>query len=457
MTTEPASVLVVDRESEAVKSLVARLRADGHPVAWARDGESALNALDGAPPEAVVCALRAPRIDGLAVLRRALERDPAACVVLVADGPFDAAAADAMRRGAHDVLERPVRPARLAAALARGAERRRLLERVAHLEARLDERFGPARIEARSRAMRRVVEQIRHLGPSRAAVAIAGEPGSGRTLVAQAIHQAGPRRDGPFVVLDCGAVPADLLAGELFGREVAGGPPRRGALETADGGTLLLVDVAALPAGAQMQMLHMLQTRSVERVGGAVARRADVRLVVAGERDLDAEVAAGRLRQDLDERLGAVRVRVPPLRERREDIPPLVARFIREANASRHRRVSGISNGALERLVRHDWPGNVRELRAVVDDMVEQASGRRRLDLSDLPVALRRGGGGALEVAVGMTADEAGRHLLMATLEHAAGDKTRAARMLGIGLRTLYRRLERYGLARSRPRARPPA
>jgi DNA-binding NtrC family response regulator len=444
-------VLMVGRESDGARALVAILRGSGLEVAWARDGEGALNALDQIEPAGLVCELHAPRIDGMTVLRRALGRNPEVCAVLVADDPTSDAAVEAFRRGAYDVQPRPPAPERLLAVMRRGLAHQTLIRRLAEAESRLDERFGIEGLTGRSRGMARVLEQVRQIAPTRAAVLLEGEPGTGKGVVAQAIHHSSPRRGERFVWLDCGALGPDVVEGELFGRERGvseAASPQRGRVELADGGTLFLDDVAALPPPAQVRLLRVVQDRAFERVGGTETTRADVRLVASTHRDLAAAVRDGRFREDLAQRLAVVRIPLPPLRERRDDLPLLVERFVREFNREHGRKVTGVARGALERLMSYEWPGNVRELRNTLEGMIVFAEGRRALDLSDLPLHLRgaQPGEDRLGVEVGMTVEAAERRLIEATLRFTGDDKTRAAAMLGIGLRTLYRKIKQYGV-----------
>ena len=320
------------------------------------------------------------------------------------------------------------------------------------LEGQLDDRLALDRLAGRSPAIRRVMQQVRSIAATRSTVLIEGEPGSGKGFVALAIHRNSPRRDGRFVSVSCDAIAEGLLEGELFGHEpgriTGASAAHRGQFEQADGGTLFLEEIGDMPPALQVKMVRVLQDRSLERLGGTEPVRVDVRLIAATSRDLAAEVAAGRFREDLFFRLNVVHVRVPALRERREDIPLLVQAFIAESSLEHGREAKGVTHGVLERLAHHAWPGNVRELKNTIAGMVAGSEAGRPLDLSDLPDAVRHDGGAPrpLEIAVGMTVAEAERQLVEATLAQMDGDKPRAAAMLGIGLRTLYRKIQQYGL-----------
>jgi two-component system response regulator HydG len=294
--------------------------------------------------------------------------------------------------------------------------------------------------------MRRVLEQARQVAPTRATVLIEGPEGAGKSRLAETLHHHSPRREARFVWMSCAALGDSALERELFG-SLDGERGTPGRIELAAGGTLFLEDIERIPATVQVRLLRVLNDRAFERVGGGETRRADIRLIGATAVDLEAEVGAGRFREDLRVRLALVRVRMPALAERAEDIPFLVESFIREFNREHSRRVSGVTAGVLERLAAYAWPGNVRELRNTIEGMVVFAAGRRPLELSDLPQALRGDPhGGPSALTAGMTVEEAERALIAATLRHTGYDKTRTAAMLGIGLRTLYRKIRGYGL-----------
>ena len=319
---------------------------------------------------------------------------------------------------------------------ARSTSSRAARGRRADLETRLDERFGFERLAARSRAMLRVLDQARQLAATRVPVLIEGEPGAGKGTLAAALHHNGPRRSARFVRVTCDTAAADLER-SLFG--AAAPAVRPGAFARAAGGTLFLDRVEALPSAVQIQLLRALQEGAAERAGA--------RVIAAGT-DLAARVASGSFREDLLQRLGVVRIALPPLRERLEDLPLLVGQILAERNRTHGRRVTGVTPGVLESLRRQPWPGNVRELCDVLEAMVIPAVGRRTLDLSDLPVSLRDPADApeTLQLAVGMTVAEAERRLIVATMRQVGGDKPRAAAMLGIGLRTLYRKLKEFGI-----------
>jgi two-component system, NtrC family, response regulator HydG len=422
--------------------LLALLRQAGFAALQAGDGAAAARALRESRVDCVITRLSAPRLDGFQVLALARERHPAAPVVVFGDRIDPETEAALYAQGADDVQQGAWHRERLAAVLRRALERAALERRASELEERLDRRYRTDPLTGASPAIQRVVDQIRHVAPTRAMVLIEGERGAGKSRVARAIHHGSPRREGPFVRVSLGALSADQAEAELFGDS--------GGLERADHGTLFLDEIDRAAPALQARLLSEIRGREGGR-SDALGRRLDVRMLAATDRDLAAQARAGRFLPDLWERLGAVRIAVPSLRDRREDLPLLVERFVQDANRAHARRIGGITQGALERLASYGWPGNVAELRDRVEAMVLAAHGRRRLDLSDLPDSLRGADrasarDGAPPLAAGMTVEEAERHLIADTLRHTGGHKPRAAAMLGIGLRTLYRKIRQYRL-----------
>jgi len=437
-------VLVVDDDAPVRASLRRALEEAGHAVAEAGDGEEALAWLGAQPADVVLLDINLPGLGGLDALPRIRETAPDTSVIMVTGEATLANAMRAGQRGAYDFIEKPVALGHLTGVVAEAGRLTRMRRGLPAAGAA----GAPFGMVGRSPALQALVEQVRRVAPSQGRVLITGENGAGKELVAHAIHALSKRAAGPFVKLNCAAIPRDLVESELFGYKrgafTGAMQSKKGRLELADGGTLFLDEIGGMPPAVQVKLLRVLQDRSFERVGGSETLRVDVRLIAATNRDLAAEVAAGRFREDLFHRLSVVRVALPPLRERPEDIPLLVEGFIREFDREHGRRVTGITRGVLDRLTRYPWPGNVRQLRNTVEGMVVFAEGRRALDLSDLPDALREveSAGEKLELRVGMTVAEAERQLIAATLRHCGDDKPRAAAMLGIGLRTLYRKLE---------------
>jgi DNA-binding NtrC family response regulator len=440
---------VTDRDADALRRLASFLDEHGFEVLPAQDREAAFNILDARIVDCVIADVRAPRADGLALIRHAIERNAAVCAVATAE-PYEVErGVEAMRGGACSVETRPHHLEKLLLVLQRGLAQQALAMQAAETAQRLDERLELDRLAGSSRAIHRVMDQVRSIASMRASVLIEGETGAGKGLVAQAIHRQSPRREAAFARIAIGVVAEPVVEGELFGVEAVpetGTQARPGLLEQADHGSVFLDGISEAPPGLQVRLLRYLRDRVFERAGGTTARKSDVRIIASTDRDLAGEVRAGRFRADLFDRLAAVRITMPPLRERREDIPLLVEAFIHEFNREHRRKVTGITRGVLDRMMRHDWPGNVRELKHTVEGMVAFAEGRRPLESADLPPALRglERSATALTIAVGMTVAEVERQLIEATLAETGEDKPRAAAMLGIGLRTLYRKIDKY-------------
>ena len=463
MSLQRPRALVVDKDTAETQALLGFLETNGFDVQWAKDGEQAFNVLDAPAPdkagavplghEVVITELRAQRIDGLRLLEVARRRNREVCVILIADPGGVELATDAMRLGAYDFQFRPLNLPKMLAVIERALSHQQLVTRVSALAERLDERLRIPTLTGNSRAMQVLTERIAQIAPTRATTLIAGETGTGKELIAQAVHQLSPRRDERFVKLHCAELSENLIESELFGHErgafTGAEQQRKGRFELADGGTLFIDEISEIPVNVQTKLLRVLQDRQFERVGGTETVHVDVRVVAATNKPLDVMVSRGEFREDLFYRLRVVLLEVPALRERSEDIPLLVEAFIKEFNREHSRKVSGITRGAMDRLLHHDWPGNVRELKNTVEEMVIFTEGKRVLDVADLPLALRQQRGVTapdLHLHVGMSMQEIERAAIEATLRSVAYDKQKAAKTLGIGLRTLYRKLKEYGL-----------
>ena len=459
-----ARILVADDHDAVRDGMVLALARLGHEVVGVKSGAEAIAAYRRRPADVVVTDLRMVPVDGIEVVRTIREEDPDATVVVVSAHGTIATAVEAMRAGAMDFIEKPFSPEVLRARVEKAVEiaRERRGARAARARAdALDEdrarELDPSGLVGSSEAMRRVLEQIRRIAPADATVLVLGESGTGKELVARALHAQSPRRERPFVSVSCAAIPEGLLESELFGHERGAftGAVRRklGRFELADGGTLFLDEVGEIPASIQVKLLRVLQERKFERVGGEETIEADVRLVSATNRDLEAAVKTGRFREDLYYRLAVVPVVLPPLRERPGDVEELARWFLSQRAPKLGRSVTGFAPEALELLRRHRWPGNVRELENVVEQALVFAEGEL-VRPEDLPDGLRRappapplpvptGDRGLTEVL-----EDLERQLILAAYEKAKGVKAETARLLGLKPSALYYKLEKYGIAK---------
>lgn len=437
-------VLVVE-DDEALSKLVVRvLAAEGYEASAVRSAAEAVGALSGHLFDIVLLDIRLPDGDGVEVLRRIKERDAGVEVVILTGYPDVASAVEALKLGAFDYLSKPVDLAVLVRTVAQIVERSRLRQEVRSLRSRLGERLAARELVASSAAMREVKATLVAVAPTASSVLIEGETGTGKEVVAAAIHRLSPRRDRPFLPINCGAIPADLLESELFGHvrgafsgAVSDTP---GLFRAAEGGTVFLDEVAELPLPLQVKLLRVLQERAVRPVGSTRSFPFDCRLVAATNQPLEEAVRSGLVRSDLYYRLNVVKVVLPPLRERREDITALVAHFLRDLNDRFGRRVREVSPDAMAMLLAYDFPGNVREL----EHLLERAfalGARDVIDSSDLPdLRSRRTAGEESPL------ERAERETILKTLSRTGGDKDAAARELGISRRTLYRRLRDFSL-----------
>lgn len=453
-----AAILVVDDESN-IRRMVARvLEAEGHRAREAGDGRAAIAAIEEEEPEVVLLDLAMPELDGLATLRIVRERWPELPVVMMSGRATLGDAVQATKLGAFHFIEKPLNPEALLLTVRGALELRRARELSRALVAELG---GDQQMIGSSPVMRGIRELIRQVAPTDARVLITGESGTGKELVAAALHAQSRRADGPFVRVNSAAIPRELVESEMFGHEkgafTGATERRRGRFELADGGTLFLDEVAELSAEAQAKLLRALESGEVERVGGQEPIRVDVRVIAATNRDLRAEIAAGRFREDVYYRLNVIPIHLPPLRERAEDIPELAAHFLARLQA-RHGLVPPVLlPDAIERLMLYPWPGNVRELANVCERLAILHPGREvgaREVASMLPdsgAVKEIPGAAPVELSGGSLTerlDAYERALILAALEEAGGNVADAARRLGTDRANLYRRMRRLEIER---------
>jgi two-component system, NtrC family, response regulator AtoC len=451
--TEPAkpTVLIVDDERATREGLERALQGRYH-VLLAEEGHKALQLLESQHVDVLLTDLKMPGIDGMTLLRRANSlASPPLGIMMTAYGSIENAV-EAMQAGAYHYLTKPnINLDELELVIQRGLDGRRLRTENVALRSQLDKKFGMENIIGASPAMQQVFEIVQQVAPTRATVLITGETGTGKELIAHALHNLSPRKNGPFVAVHAAALPSTLLESELFGHEkgaFTGAVERRiGRFEMADGGTLFLDEVGEIEPAMQVKLLRVLEERRFERVGGTKTIESDVRLVAATNKDLKKLVNEGKFRDDLFYRLSVVSVALPPLRERREDIALLVHAFLEQCSRENNKPVREITQEALNVLMAYDWPGNVRELRNMIEQMVV-LSRAERLTLRDVPAAIR-GGADLTKISVvraGMTVEQAERQLIVQALKEMAGNRTKAAQKIGISRRTLHRKLKKYGL-----------
>jgi DNA-binding NtrC family response regulator len=449
----PALVLLVDDEKNIQVTLSRALSMEGYAVEVAGGGREALEKIAALPVDAVVMDVRMPDLDGLAVLEKARETRPDLPVVVMSGHGSLETVRSAFKLGAFDYLEKPITEREKLLVAVRNALAMRSLREE---NARLRREAGPAEMIGAGQAMKRLLDVIRRTAPSEGRVLVTGENGTGKELVARALHEGSRRRGGPFVKLNCAAVPAELIESELFGHErgafTGAVAARRGKFEQADGGTLFLDEVGDMPAAMQAKVLRVLQEGEFERVGGQQTLRCDVRVVAATNKDLAAEVKAGRFREDLFYRLAVVPIQTPPLRDRKEDIPALAERFLAEACERNGRRPMRLVREAVAALQAHAWPGNVRELRNLVERLAILSDGPE-IGVADVvavlpdarpPRADRFREGTSFHGLV----EEAEREIILAALDAHQDRVSDTARALGLERSHLYKKMRALGIKR---------
>ena len=446
-------VLIVEDDAAARAGLEQLVKAWGFIAESAADGEEALEKVTSFRPAIVITDMVMPRMDGLALLR-ALQQQGAdvTTLLLTAQGTVETAV-EAMKEGAYDYLTKPVDLKRLKILLDKIVERLETVREVKALRRQLREHgtFGP--LIGSAPEMRKLYQIIEQAAPTSASVLIMGESGTGKELVAQTIHQLSPRAAFPFVAINCAAIPETLLESEIFGHEkgaFTGAADRRaGCFELADHGTLFLDEIGEMTPATQVKLLRVLQERTFRRLGGRQEQSVDVRVIAATNIDPAEAVQKGRLREDLYYRLNVFAMKLPTLRDRKEDLPLLIQSFINEFNARNQRSIAGVDHEAMRLLEHYQWPGNVRELRNVIERATILAPGPF-IEAAHLPPVVTHEPSPEPQAQValgpGTTVEEAERRLIMMTLEHTRDNKTRAAEILGISLKTLHNKLNKLRL-----------
>ncbi len=444
-------LLVIDDEPIACRQLEQVFRHSPFTVVTRENGASGLQALDQERFDAVLTDLRMPGVDGMEILRRARERDPDLAVIMITGHATLDSAVEAMKAGAFHYIAKPFRIDEVREVVAKAVEFTRLRRDNRVLRDQVEQGGRKATLVAQDAAMQRLLETARQIAPTDCNVVLTGESGTGKELLARYIHNHSARAEGPFLAVNCGALQDELLASELFGHEkgafTGATQQKKGLFEAAAGGTLFLDEVAETSPAMQVNLLRVLQEREVLRVGGRTPIPVDVRVIAASNRRLDRAVDRGDMREDLYFRLNVVNLVLPPLRDRRDDIPLLAYYFLKRHALAMGKRIDDIEPEALERLVEHDYPGNVRELSNIIERGVALAR-TTDLTLADLPRALRESRARVVDDAPApvRTLEEQEALQIRQALEQTSGNRTQAARLLGIDRVSLWRKIKRLGI-----------
>lgn len=455
MKQRKAKILVVDDEPSQRKMLQANLSLDGYEVYEADDGKTAISRVSEEFFDLILMDNRMSQLDGIEALKQIKKISPGIPVIIITAYASVETAVEALQSGAHDYLTKPLDIDELRIKVQQTLEFWRLKEENIYQKRRIENLFDASRIVGRSPKMRQVLETVAMVAPTEASVLILGESGTGKELIANALHQGSGRCDRRFIKINCAALPETLLESELFGHErgaFTGAVGRKpGRFELADGGTIFLDEIGEMTFSTQAKLLRVLQEREFEPLGSTKSVKVDIRVISASNRELKDEVKKGNFREDLFYRLNVVPINLPPLRDRKEDIPLLIDHFLHIYNEKNNRNLKGFHPRALDAVMRYSWPGNIRELenvveRAVILTMDEYVS------FSELPESISGESASAIPsmskvgIAPGMTIRELEKELILVTLEHNDGNRTRSAGFLGITRRTLQNKLKEYGI-----------
>lgn len=448
-------ILIIDDEENLRHMLSVMLARQGYRVDLAGNGEEGLNALMNNVYDYILCDIRMPEMDGKTFLLRALEEHVAAPIIMMSAYGTVETAVECMKRGAYDFISKPFKKDEIVIVLKKAEERERLKEENSHLREVVADRFSYSGILSRNARMQEIFGQIRKVADLKTTILVLGESGTGKELVAHAIHQNGRRSQKPFVAVNCGAIPENLLESEMFGH-VHGAftgaySDKAGLFEQADGGTLFLDEIGEMPLSLQVKLLRVLQESEIRRVGDSASRKVDVRVISATSRDLSVDVASGRFREDLYFRLNVFCLQLPPLRERVEDIPLLAEHFLERYGSGNEGQPLRIEPDAMRCLMAHRWPGNIRELENIIERVCILCDDGR-ITSSCLPPTVRLPDGnspadsaGDENLSIKKAEDAIERELIRKALVKTGGNRTQAAKLLEISHRSLLYKLKEYG------------
>ncbi|MBO5825044.1 MAG: sigma-54-dependent Fis family transcriptional regulator [Treponema sp.] len=444
------TILTIDDEENIRNGLADNFELEGYEVKQAASGKEGLQLIEKGDIDLVITDLRMDGISGQEVVNQVTSKYPGLPIIVLTGHGSIEDATSAIKMGAYDFLTKPLDLTHLNKIVKNALQGRELALQKTQLLKELNNFKTLDKMVGKSAELRKVSETISKVAPSKATVLITGESGVGKELVADAIHNLSNRKDKPFVKVHCAALSESLLESELFGHEkgsfTGADTMQKGRFELAHGGTIFLDEIGEINQSIQVKILRVLQEKKFERVGGEKTIDVDVRIVAATNKNLEEEVKAGRFREDLYYRLNVVRIQMPSLRERKDDIPLLVKSFLREFNLENEKNVTGFDAKSKAAILKYNWPGNIRELRNCVECAVVMCNGEE-ITLEDLPVSVRE----SVEdkniiIPHGITLDEAERIIIQNSLTMAGGNKTKAAQILGIGRKTLHRKLQEYGM-----------
>src|SRR5687768_2323627 len=456
MSENGFKVLLVEDDASVREWVAETLRDEGYAVDTAVDGQDAIDRLEMGT-DLVIADLMMPKVDGQALLKWVLHNHPGTAVILMTGYGTIKQAVDAIKAGATAYLTKPLDPGELFVQVTKALEDKRVRQELTRLRGQLREGWHYRNIIGKGPAMQQVFAMIDRAAPVKTTVLVVGESGTGKEMVARALHEGGPRKNGPFLALNCGAIPENLIESTLFGHErgafTGAEQKARGYFQAANGGTLLLDEIGELPLGLQSKLLRVLEDGTVTPVGTTTPQKVDVRIVAATNRELENEVKEGRFRQDLFYRLNVVKIRLPALRERPEDLPVLTRFFLDEICRQNGFEPREIDPSLLEAFAHYEWPGNVRELKNSLESLVV-LSGKRVLSAEDLPERFfagaaaeeEDGGAGGGDDGNDLNLTHLSKQTIIKALEACRGNRTEAAKHLGISRRTLHRRLNEFGL-----------